>query len=136
MEHWQFLIQKQGDRSWHNLESPNLEISEGRYRVLARSHLRNTDVEIRVTHSSTQEIPPKRRTQKRSRRTNAEGLMAVIPFTHLKPGIWELQCSGDLMSDLLGKSWQYGIYLQVLPQESTTAWGQWHAGENGSSNLP
>ncbi|MEA5516806.1 hypothetical protein VB654_22510, partial [Nodularia sp. UHCC 0506] len=136
MEHWQFLIQKQGDRSWHNLESPNLEISEGRYRVLARSHLRNTDVEIRVTHSSTQEIPPKRRTQKRSRRTNAEGLIAVIPFTHLKPGIWELQCSGDLMSDLLGKSWQYGIYLQVLPPESTTAWGQWHAGEKGSSNLP
>ncbi|WP_414564268.1 MULTISPECIES: hypothetical protein [unclassified Anabaena] len=118
MEHWQFLIQKQGDRSWHTLESPNLEILEGRYRVLARSNLPNTDVEIRVTHSSTQEIPPKRRIQKRSRRTNSEGLMAVIPFTHLKPGIWELQCSGDLMSDLFGQSWQYSINLQVLSQEA------------------
>ncbi|YAF97860.1 MAG: hypothetical protein AB3A66_09490 [Nodularia sp. CChRGM 3473] len=130
MEHWQFLIQKQGDRSWHNLESPNLEISEGRYRVLARSHLRNTDVEIRVTHSSVQEIPPKRRIQKRSRRTNSEGLMAVIPFTHLKPGIWELQCSGDLMSDLFGNSWQYSIHIQVLPQEINGSWSRLGTGES------
>ncbi|WGV23210.1 hypothetical protein [Halotia branconii] len=117
MEHWQFLIQRQGDRSWHTLESPNIEISAGRYRVLARSNLPNTDVEVRVIHSSTQEVPPKRRIQKRSRRTNSEGLMAVIPFTHLKPGSWELQCSGDLMSALLGKSWQYSIHLQVLSPE-------------------
>ncbi|WP_089090736.1 hypothetical protein [Nodularia sp. NIES-3585] len=136
MEQWQFLIQKQGDRSWHDLKSPNLEISEGRYRVLARSPLRNTDVEIRITHSSAQEIPPKRRIQKRSRRTNAEGLMAVIPFTHLKPGIWELQCSGDLMSDLLGKSWQYGIHLEVLSPESSRVRGQSPTGENVASNLP
>ncbi|MDB9347795.1 hypothetical protein [Nodularia spumigena] len=136
MEQWQFLIQKQGDRSWHNLESPNLEISEGWYRVLARSHLRNTDVEIRIIHSSIQEIPPKRRIQKRSQRTNAEGLMAVIPFTHLQPGIWELQCSGDLISDLFGKSWQYGIYLQVFSEESTRVWKESHSGENIASNLP
>ncbi|BAZ53861.1 hypothetical protein NIES4103_65450 [Nostoc sp. NIES-4103] len=118
MEHWQFLIQKQGDRSWHVLESPNLEILEGRYRVLARSNLPYTDVEVRVIHSSTEEVPPKRRIQKRSRRTNSEGLMAVIPFTHLKPGIWELRCSGDLMSDIFGKSWQYNVHLQVLSQQA------------------
>jgi hypothetical protein len=118
MEHWQFLIQKQGDRSWHTLESPNLEILEGRYRVLARSNRPHIDVEVRVIHSSTQEVPIKRRVQKRSRRTNNEGLIAVIPFTHMKPGIWELRCSGDLMSDILGKSWQYSIKIQVLPQSA------------------
>ncbi|MBD2499044.1 hypothetical protein [Anabaena azotica] len=116
MEHWQFLIQKQGDRSWHALESPNTEILEGRYRVLARSNLPNQDVEVRVTYFSTQEVPPKRRIQKRSRRTSPEGLMAVIPFTYLKAGVWELRCSGDLISDILGKSWQYGVHLQVKPQ--------------------
>ncbi|MDZ8224670.1 hypothetical protein [Nostoc sp. ChiVER01] len=116
MEHWQFLIQKQGDRSWHILESPNLEILEGEYRVLARSNLPNTDVEVRVTHSSTQEVLPKRRIFKRSRRTNSEGLMALIPFTYFEPGVWELRCMGDLMSELLGKSWQYSIQLQVLCQ--------------------
>ncbi len=118
MEHWQFLIQKQGDRSWHTLESPNLEILEGRYRVLARSNRPHIDVEVRVIHSSTEEVPIQRRVQKRSRRTNNEGLIAVIPFTHLKPGIWELRCSGDLMSDILGKSWQYSIKIQVLPQSA------------------
>ncbi|MEH1861947.1 MAG: hypothetical protein V7L21_28995, partial [Nostoc sp.] len=114
MEHWQFLIQKQGARSWHILESPNLEILEGQYRVLARSDLLNTDVEVRVTHSSTEEVQPTRRIFKRSRRTNSEGLMAVIPFTYFQPGVWELRCSGDLMSDLLGKSWQYSVQVQVF----------------------
>ncbi|MHC5742678.1 MAG: hypothetical protein ACYTXT_12345 [Nostoc sp.] len=114
MEHWQFLIQKQGARSWHILESPNLEILEGQYRVLARSNLLNTDVEVRVTHSSTEEVQPMRRIFKRSRRTNSEGLMAVIPFTYFQPGVWELRCSGDLMSDLLGKSWQYSMQVQVF----------------------
>ncbi|WP_254625812.1 hypothetical protein [Nostoc sp. TCL240-02] len=117
MEHWQFLIQKQGARSWHILESPNLEILEGQYRVLARSSLSNTDVEVRVTHSSTQEVQPTRRIFKRSRRTNSEGLMAVIPFTYFDAGVWELRCSGDLMSDLLGKPWQYSVQIKVLSEE-------------------
>ncbi|MHC5611651.1 MAG: hypothetical protein ACYTXA_11685 [Nostoc sp.] len=128
MEHWQFLIQKQGARSWHILESPNLEILEGEYRVLALSQLPNTDVEVRVTHSSTQEVQPMRRILKRSRRTNSEGLMAVIPFTYLQSGLWELRCCGDLMSDLFGKSWQYSVQLQVLPQK--------REGENLESNSP
>ncbi len=128
MEHWQFLIQKQGARSWHILESPNLEILEGEYRVLALSQLPNTDVEVRVTHSSTQEVQPMRRILKRSRRTNSEGLMAVIPYTYFQSGLWELRCCGDLMSDLFGKSWQYSVQLQVLPQE--------REGENLESNSP
>jgi hypothetical protein len=117
MEHWQFLIQKQGARSWHILESPNLEILEGQYRVLARSSLSNTDVEVRVTHSSTQEVQPTRRIFKRSRRTNSEGLMAIIPFTYFDSGVWELRCNGDLMSDILGKSWQYSVQIKVLSEE-------------------
>ncbi|MDF5707875.1 MAG: hypothetical protein PUP90_09410 [Nostoc sp. S4] len=128
MEHWQFLIQKQGDRSWHILESPNLEILQGQYRVLARSSLRNTNVEIRVTHFST-EVTSKQRIFKRLRRTNSEGLMAVVPFTYFEPGVWELRCSGDLMSDMLGKSWQYCVQLQVLSQETRGAGEQRSRGE-------
>jgi hypothetical protein len=29
--------------------------------------------------------------------------------------MWELQCSGDLMSDLLGGNWQYTVNLVVIP---------------------
>ncbi|RAM53342.1 MAG: hypothetical protein C6Y22_01455 [Hapalosiphonaceae cyanobacterium JJU2] len=130
MEHWQFLIQKQGDRSWDSLKSPNVEISEGKYRVVARSNLTNIDVEVRVTHYSSLEIPPKRRVQKRSRRTNAEGLMAVIPFTYLQPGLWELQCSSDLISNLFGKPWQHSIQLQVLSLERDGVMDTVENGEN------
>ncbi len=117
MENWQFLIQKQGDHTWRTLDAPNLKIWTGNYRVLARSYLNNTAVDVRVTHLSVNEVPPKRRILKRSRRTNSEGLMAVIPFTHFKPGIWELRCSGDVMSDMLGKSWQRTLIIQVSPPE-------------------
>ena len=117
MENWQFLIQKQGDRTWRTLESPNLKILADNYRVLARSYLNNMDVDVRVTYISTQEVPPKQRILKRSHRTNSEGLMAVIPFTYFKPGIWELRCSGDIMSEMLGKSWQHTLLIQVSPPE-------------------
>ena len=121
MEYWEFLLQKEGDRSWLSLKKPSLEILEGRYRVVAHSNRPNTDVEIRITHDSTEEVPPRRRSQKRSRRTNAQGLMVVIPFTYFKPGIWDLRCSGDIMSDFLGNTWQQTIKFQVLPQAAETS---------------
>ncbi|NES94863.1 MAG: hypothetical protein F6K32_06450 [Desertifilum sp. SIO1I2] len=118
MEYWEFLIQKEGDRAWLPLESPSVEILEGRYRVVARSSRPNTDVEIRLTHQSIEAGAKKRRVQKRHHRTNKDGLMVVFPFTTLQPGLWELSCIGDLMSDLLGNTWKYSIELEVLPVDS------------------
>lgn len=120
MEYWEFLLQQEGDRSWLPLESPTVEILEGRYRVVARSSRSNTSVEVRLIHKATHEFPPKRRVQKRQNRTNPDGLMVVIPFTSLKPGLWEVRCSGDLMSDLMGDSWVYSIQLQVLSRDRLT----------------
>lgn len=139
MEYWEFLLQKEGDRSWLPLESPNVEILEGRYRVVARSSRANAKVEIRVSHLTTEELPPKRRLQKRSSRTNQDGLMVVMPFTRLKPGIWELRCAGDLMSDLLGNGWQYGVRIQVLANdlESTEDWDlDWPEQSDESTEKP
>ena len=120
MEYWEFLLQKEGDRSWFPLKSPRFVLETGRYRVVAHSSCPNTDVEICVTHTSTDEVPPKRRHQKRSRRTNPEGLMVIIPFTSLKPGLWELRCCGDVMSDFLGNSWQQAVQLLVVPKATDT----------------
>jgi len=114
MEYWEFLIQKEGERFWLPIKSPKLEIEAGRYRVVAHSNLSNINVEVCVTYESTEEIPPKRRSQKRSRCTNQDGLMVVIPFTHLKSGLWRLRCSSDIMSDLMGNSWQQVVVLSVL----------------------
>ena len=138
MEYWEFLLQKEGDRSWLPLESPDVEILEGRYRVVARSSRANTSVEIRITHQVVDEVPPKRRAQKRFGRTNKDGLMVVFPFTRMKPGLWEIRCAGDLMSDFLGQSWQYMVCLQVLPQEfeSETDWDpEWEMQEETASEV-
>ncbi|MEQ8469156.1 hypothetical protein [Coleofasciculus sp. E1-EBD-02] len=118
MDYWEFLLQKEGDRTWLPIKSPKLDLDVGRYRVVAHSSRANTDVEICVTHTDTNETPPKRRYQKRSRRTNPDGLMVIIPFTYLKPGLWELRCCGDIMSDFLGNSWQETVQLSVVPKVS------------------
>jgi len=116
MDYWEFLIQKEGDRSWLPLETADVEILEGRYRLVARSSRHNVPVEIRITHQTPpEEFPPKRRVQKRTNRTSPEGLMVVIPFMRFKPGIWELRCVGDVNPDGQEETWQESVRLQVLP---------------------
>ncbi|HEY9873453.1 MAG TPA: hypothetical protein V6D12_08440 [Candidatus Obscuribacterales bacterium] len=118
MEYWEFLLQKEGDRSWLPLKTPRSKIKEGRYRVAAHSNRPNTDVEIRLTHQEIGKGTQQRRSATRSHRTNAEGLLVVLPFTYLKPGIWELRCSSDIISDLLGETWHKAIQLQVVAKSA------------------
>jgi hypothetical protein len=122
MEFWEFLIQQEGDRSWLPLESPSVEILEGRYRIVARSSRKQTATEVRVTHYATDATPPVRRVRKRSGQTNPEGLIVILPFTRLQPGLWELRCTGDLLSEMMGETWQYAVRLEVLPV--VTEWDQ------------
>ena len=116
MSHWEFLLQKEGDQVWLPLESTNVEILEGRYRIVANTHIANTEIEIRVIHNSTEEVPPVRRVYRRSSRTRSQGLVSIIPFTRLKPGIWEFRCLAQL-STLSKETKQYIANLQVLPAE-------------------
>ncbi|GAB4468739.1 MAG: hypothetical protein OHK0037_26560 [Elainellaceae cyanobacterium] len=118
MAFWEFLIQQEGDRSWLPLESPDVEVLEGRYRVVARSSRVNTPVEISIIQTIATEHPPRRRVQKRMGQTNPDGLLVVLPYTRLEPGAWELRCVGDLMSDMMGEGWGYGVKLQVLSHET------------------
>ena len=120
MKKLEFLLQKEGDRAWLPLETPDVEILEGKYRVVARIQHPNTDIEIRITHTSFDELTPQRKVQSRSARTNPEGLVVIIPYTRLKPGIWELSCLPDPGSTP-AKPWQYSVQLEVLPAESETS---------------
>ncbi|HEY9648292.1 MAG TPA: hypothetical protein V6C88_18080, partial [Chroococcidiopsis sp.] len=137
MVFWEFLIQKDGDRSWLPLESPDVEILEGRYRVVARSSRVNTPVEIRISHDALDEHPPKRRLQTRSGRTNRDGLVVVIPFTRLHPGIWDLRCTSDVMADMMGDGWQHGVKLQVVSHDRDRLddWepDDWHSDETDAA---
>ncbi|HSF73274.1 MAG TPA: hypothetical protein VLA84_05710 [Microcoleus sp.] len=119
MKKLEFLLQKEGDRAWLPLETSDVEILEGKYRVVARIQHPNTDIEIRVTHTSFDQ-GAQRKVQSRSARTNPEGLVVIIPYTRLKPGLWELSCLPDPQSTPL-KPWQYGVQLEVLPAESDTS---------------
>ncbi|MEG4988234.1 hypothetical protein QUB08_21020 [Microcoleus sp. BR0-C5] len=119
MKKLEFLLQKEGDRAWLPLETSDVEILEGKYRVVARIQHPNTDIEIRVTHTSFDQ-GAQRKVQSRSARTNPEGLVVIIPYTRLKPGLWELSCLPDPQSTPL-KPWQYGVQLEVLPAESETS---------------
>ncbi len=121
METWEFLLQREGDTTWLPLESSDVEILEGRYRIVARCGHSKTQMEVRITHHAYEETPPIRRVQTRTTTTTPEGLMVVIPYTRLKPGIWDLCCSPSVMSDSLGVSWQQSIKLRVLSQDAEPA---------------
>ena len=116
MSHWEFLLQKEGDQTWLPLESADVEILEGRYRIVANTHIANTEVQIRIIHDSTEETPPVRRVHRRSSHTRSQGLMSIIPFTHLKPGKWELCCFAKLSTSSQEVK-QHIVHLQVLPTE-------------------
>jgi hypothetical protein len=128
---WEFLLQQEGDRAWLPLESPDVEILEGRYRVMVKNVAPNAVMDIRITHESTSEAVPKRRSQVRSGKSNPMGLVVVIPFTQMQPGTWELACvPNDLMSDLLGHQGQYSVQLHVLPKEDDGG-GDWDLDDDG-----
>lgn len=120
MENWEFLLQKEGDRAWHSIKKPKVAIQEGKYRIAAHTCHPNSEIEIRVAYQTTGENPPKRRVQKRSRSTNKDGLMVVIPFTYLKPGLWELSWTSETIQGLSGEKGQPWIQFKVLPKVTKT----------------
>ncbi len=117
MASWEFLVQKEGDNSWLALESPDVEILEGRYRMVARSGYTNTSINVRIIYQDLDALPPVQQVQTRTLTTNAEGLMVVMPYTSLKPGNWQFSCSPQLTSGLLSTVGKRTIQLRVLPSE-------------------
>ncbi len=115
MKYWEFLIQKEGDQTWLPLETQQVEILEGRYRVVAHTDRANTEMDILVSQLMTEELPPRKRVRKRTSQTNNSGLVVVMPYVHLQPGQWELTCSSTSAVDgLIGDNWQYSVQLQVF----------------------
>jgi hypothetical protein len=120
---WEFLIQKDGDRSWLPIDSATVEILEGRYRMMVRSSRKNAPVQVKIVQDAVDEDPPVRRTQKRSLSTNDAGLMVVMPYTTLNPGRWEFHCTS--ISDAKSERWKYGIQIQVLKHEAGDYEPEW-----------
>ena len=119
MRYWEFLIQQEGDQTWLPLETRQVEILEGRYRMAAHTSYDSTSVEVRVSQLLLDEIPPRRRVRKRKTNTSDSGLLAIFPFIQLSPGRWEIDCnSPDVIDDFLGEGgWHYSVQLQVTPRD-------------------
>ncbi|MGL5081731.1 MAG: hypothetical protein ACRC8A_09615 [Microcoleaceae cyanobacterium] len=118
MESWEFLLQREGDVAWLPLESPDVEILEGRYRVVARVAALRGKVEVRITHHALDEIPPVHRVQTRVTNVSPEGLASILPYSRLKPGIWEIACFASPSSEGFPASQSQVVQLQVLPSDS------------------
>jgi hypothetical protein len=116
MEYWEFLIQREGDRGWRTIKTGNLQLLAGKYRIVANSDEVATQIQIRVTHQtpgSTSLSVPKQRSQSRIQTTNQRGLVAILPFTELRSGIWQFVCSGTTADQV---AWQRILKLRVLPR--------------------
>jgi hypothetical protein len=115
MEHWEFLIQREGDKGWRPIKTGGVQLMEGRYRIVANSHLNDTDIQTQITHQVMGENLPERRSQPRSHMSNSRGLVVVMPFADLRSGVWQFTCSGtDIETE-----WQQVLHLKVLPHSET-----------------
>lgn len=112
MESWQFLIQREGDRGWKPIKTGNLQLKEGKYRIVANSNLINTQIHTRVTYQNLGTKVPERKSQARNQTTNARGLVVITPFTNLYPGLWQFVCSGEGEA----RPWHQILKLRVLPR--------------------
>jgi hypothetical protein len=113
MQEWEFLIQQEGERTWQSSKKSQLEITPGNYRLMAHTPYPNQEIEIRLTQEEIIEETHTTTKNTQTRRTNAQGLLMVIPYTTFNPGTWEIRCSGDIMTELLGNSWQQVLQITI-----------------------
>ncbi|MBD2231807.1 hypothetical protein [Phormidium tenue] len=140
MEYWEFLLQKEGDQSWLPLDTSQVEILEGRYRVMAHTSHTNTPVQIQIGQllPDSQSVPPRHRTLRRQGQINENGLMVVMPFTRLGEGTWGIECASAIAPETSPEDanaplpWCYAVQLQVVAQDSTDD-GDWF--DDGGAGL-
>jgi hypothetical protein len=111
MAYWEFLIQREDDRSWKNLTSPNLQIVEGKYRIIANTSAIGATVRTQVFYHTENEPP--QLSQSRSQSISPEGVLVVLPFTHLQAGMWHFKCNVDISEN---NEVCQPLKLKVLPK--------------------
>jgi hypothetical protein len=114
MPHWEFLIQRENDRAWRPLTSRKLEIFEGHYRIIANTSMSNSAVHTQIFYQNHQQPP--QLTQNHSQQISNEGLLVVMPFTHVQLGTWHLNCNVTITKD---SGVEEQLCLQVVPRPVT-----------------
>jgi hypothetical protein len=113
MKSWEFLIQKEGDHQWVSIPSLTFEIEPGTYSLLANSNHFDSDLEVRISYQTLTCEDSPHNTQNYSRHVNLQGLVMIFAFKELFAGIWAIPCRNDIMSELIGETWQKTLKLQI-----------------------
>jgi hypothetical protein len=111
MTYWEFLIQREDDQSWKTLTSPNLQIVEGKYRIIANTSAIDATVRTQVFYHTESEPP--QLSQSRAQSISPEGILVVLPFTHLQAGMWHFKCNVDIAEN---NEFCQPLKLRVLPK--------------------
>jgi hypothetical protein len=146
MEYWEFLLQQEGDSSWLPLDTSQMEILEGRYRIMAHCSASQTPVQIHISQIPSDRVSPKRRSLNRQGQTNENGLVVILPFTRLNAGTWDIYCrdaastnlseadSTQPESNFTSPVWEHAIQLRVLPA-GVGEDADWFADDGGPQSL-
>lgn len=102
----QWILQQEGDDYPLTLDSAELEILEGRYRLDRQGLESDQIVSIRIVYVDLEADPPQRRVYRQERDSDDQGCVWIFPYTYLKPGLWEIHCGTRTVS------------LRVLQRES------------------
>ena len=117
MNTWEFLLQREGEKTWSSVTAIS-RLKAGKYRLMVRTPKLNQAVDISITYRPESDLTtPKRK--KYYRQTNDRGFLAILPFTPLRSGVWEISCRPDLISELCGENWQKKITLEVFSKEKS-----------------
>ena len=117
MNTWEFLLQREGEKTWSSVTAIS-RLKAGKYRLMVRTPKLNQAVDISITYCPESDLTATKR-KKYYRQTNDRGFLAILPFTPLKSGVWEISCRPDLMSELCGENWQKKITLEVFSKEKS-----------------
>ncbi|MDR9402199.1 MAG: hypothetical protein RI580_02050 [Halothece sp. Uz-M2-17] len=108
MENWEFFLQKVGTENWLRIDSPQPEFPNGRYTIAARAAHRPQEwIEVELNLRNGEKI------YKQSCQLDQSGFAILIPELELTPGVWDLYCRGDILSELMGKYWEITLPLRM-----------------------
>jgi hypothetical protein len=118
---WAFQLQQEGDEAWLPLESPDVEIGEGRYRLIGQESSAAAAVKLRISYSPLEQ-PWNRRVHNCTVELEADLGYLLLPWRYLQPGEWDVQIEDGPSLKLLVRE-QSGLTeaLWGLPQGLSAA---------------
>lgn len=114
MKNWQFFLENQSELI--PVTSEAIQISPGHYRFVGQSNLSKTPVEISLNYYQLEQNWVPVWNNRYSRLTNDQGVLILTPFLHLQPGHLHLRCQGDILTELVGKAWQYFLSVEIVDE--------------------